>query len=150
MIATAGILLLGGCHPPLDHGCSPSCFSRRAYPHAGSNDINDGKTPQQVLEDFKTFVNEVTRKLGNLEIAFISIAGNPARWSQIERVREANALVASYAKENRHVEFIDVFSHMMAPNGLPKPDIFIDDRLHMNEKGYKIWRAIVAPYVMKR
>jgi len=103
-----------------------------------------------VLEDFKTFVNEVTRKLGKLEIAFISIAGNPARWSQIERVREANALVASYAKENRHVEFIDVFSHMMAPNGLPKPDIFIDDRLHMNEKGYKIWRAIVAPYVMKR
>ena len=41
--------------------------------------------------------------------------------------------------------YIDVNRHMLGPDGLPKADIFVDDRLHMNEKGYAIWREVVGP-----
>jgi hypothetical protein len=27
------------------------------------------------------------------------------------------------------------------------PGIFVDDKLHMNEKGYAIWRAVVGPHL---
>ena len=43
--------------------------------------------------------------------------------------------------------FIDVFPHMLGSDGLPKPDIFQDDRLHMNRKGYEIWTEVVRPHL---
>lgn len=123
---------------------------RKIFIYAGANDINAGKTPEQVLADFQAFVEQVQKKVRRVEILFISIAGNPARWQQVDEVRRANALVADYAKRKRRVEFIDVFTAMMGPDGLPQPDIFVDDRLHMNEKGYAIWREVIAPHLAKR
>ena len=43
--------------------------------------------------------------------------------------------------------YIDVYAAMLGPDGQPKPDIFVADRLHMNPKGYAIWRAIVGPHL---
>ena len=32
-------------------------------------------------------------------------------------------------------------------DGTPKPDIFLDDKLHMNAKGYAIWKEVVLPFL---
>jgi lysophospholipase L1-like esterase len=117
--------------------------------YAGGNDINAGKSPEKVFSDFKEFVAKVRAKLPDEEIAYISIAGNPARWAQVEKVKEANRLIEEYTKQEKGLKFINVFPHMMGPDGQPKPDIFIADKLHMNEKGYAIWKEVVTPYLPK-
>ena len=48
-------------------------------------------------------------------------------------------------KKEQKTKFIDVFPEMLGPDGLPKPDIFVEDRLHMNAEGYKLWTGIIAP-----
>lgn len=113
--------------------------------YAGANDISAKKTPEKVAADFRAFVEKVRAKLPGVEIAYISIAGNPARWTQVEQVKEANALVAAYCKETPRTQFIDVFTAMLGPDGKPKPDIFLKDRLHMNAKGYELWTNIIGP-----
>lgn len=118
---------------------------RMVVVYAGGNDINNGRTPEQVFGAFKAFVVKVRAKLPDTQIAYISIAGNPKRWAQVERVKTANALVESYCKSEANLRFIDVFSQMLGPDGLPKPDIFVEDRLHMNAEGYKLWTAIIGP-----
>lgn len=115
--------------------------------YGGANDIAAGRTPAQVLEDFKTLVAAIHARLPDTQVAFISIAPNPARWEQVERVRAANDAVAHWAQEQPQVTFIDVFSHMLGPDGLPTPDIFVEDRLHMNAKGYALWKELIAPYL---
>ena len=115
--------------------------------YAGGNDINAGKSSQQVANDFKEFVAKVRAKLPTTHIAYISIAGNPARWSQVDRVREANKLIKDFTAQQPRLSFIDVFPHMLAADGLPRPEIFIADRLHMNEKGYAIWKRIVGEHL---
>ncbi len=115
--------------------------------YAGGNDLNAKKSPEQVLADFKTFVGKVRVKLPKTRIAFISIAGNPARWAQIERVRAANQLVADFCKNGENLDYIDTHSQMLGADGQPLPDIFVADRLHMNEKGYVIWKRVVAPHL---
>ena len=115
--------------------------------YAGGNDINAGKTPEQVFDAFKAFVAKVRAKQPDTPIAYISIAGNPKRWAQVERVKAANALLASYCQSAPHLHFIDVFTHMLGPDGLPKPDIFVDDRLHMNAEGYKLWTGLLRPHL---
>jgi lysophospholipase L1-like esterase len=117
--------------------------------YAGGNDINAGKSASQVFEDFKAFVAKVRTKLPEVEIAYISIAGNPKRWAQIDKVKEANRLIEEYTKQEKHLKFINVFSAMMGADGLPKPDIFVADNLHMNPKGYAIWKEFVGPFLPK-
>ena len=115
--------------------------------YAGGNDINNGKSPEEVFDAFKAFVAKVRAAQPETPIAYISIAGNPSRWAQVEKVKAANALIADYCKEQPHLQFIDVFSKMLGPDGLPKPDIFVEDRLHMNSEGYKIWTGVVRAFL---
>ena len=117
--------------------------------YAGGNDINANKTPEEVFSSFKAFVGKVREKQPSTPIAYISIAGNPKRWSQVEKVIQANALIEAYTKANPGLLFIDVFHPMLGPDCLPKPEIFSSDKLHMNEDGYKLWTEIVAPYLPK-
>lgn len=134
---------------------SVNYFDRLVLPHqprlivmyAGGNDINAGKTPERVESDFKAFVALVKQKLPQTRVAYISTAGNPARWSQVERVREANRRIEALTKTDPQLAFINVFSAMLGPDGLPKPDIFVADKLHMNEQGYAIWKEVVGPFL---
>lgn len=115
--------------------------------YAGGNDLNAKKTPEQVFEAFKSFVAKIRAKQKDTPIAYISIAGNPKRWAQVEQVRKANALIKAYTEEQPNLKFIDVFPAMLGADGLPKPDIFVKDNLHMNPKGYAIWTEIVGKFL---
>ncbi|MES2572317.1 MAG: SGNH/GDSL hydrolase family protein [Verrucomicrobiota bacterium] len=115
--------------------------------YAGGNDINSGKSAERVFDDLKTFLTTVRERLPNATIGYISVAGNPARWSQIEKIRTLNQLAREYIEKQPRMKFIDVHSRMLGADGLPLPGIFVDDKLHMNAEGYKIWTATVRPYL---
>jgi lysophospholipase L1-like esterase len=114
--------------------------------YAGGNDINAGKAPELVFGDFVALVKKIRAGAPHAKIAYISSAPNPARWAQVEKVRKLNSLVSAYCQ--RHgCTFINVFPLMLGADGLPKPDIYVADRLHMNPKGYAIWREAVGPHL---
>jgi lysophospholipase L1-like esterase len=119
---------------------------RQVVIYAGGNDLNAKKTPEVVYGDFVALVTKIRAKLPDTAIAYISIAPNPKRWEQRNEVQTANRLIAKYC-ERHGLSFINVYPHMLGPDGLPKPDIFLADKLHMNLKGYAIWREVVAPYL---
>ncbi|PWU10035.1 MAG: hypothetical protein C5B50_26220 [Verrucomicrobia bacterium] len=119
---------------------------RQVVIYAGGNDINAGKSPEVVYGDFVALVTHIHEKLPNARIAFISSAPNPSRWAQVEKVKHLNELAEAYCRQHGF-DFINVFPLMLGPDGLPKPDIFLPDRLHMNAKGYAIWQAAVRPYL---
>ncbi|MEA3211349.1 MAG: hypothetical protein QOE70_4406 [Chthoniobacter sp.] len=115
--------------------------------YAGGNDINNGRTPEEVFQRFQDLVTKVRAGLPEADIAFISIAGNPARWAQVEKVKKANALIEAFIKDQAHLKFINVFPAMLGDDGLPLPGIFRADRLHMNAEGYQIWTRLVRPFL---
>src|SRR4029077_15673731 len=77
--------------------------------YAGGNDINAGKTPEQVFTDYQAFVAKLHMALPQAKIAYISIAPNPARWAQVERGKAANQLIEAHTKTDPRLTFIDVF-----------------------------------------
>lgn len=113
--------------------------------YAGDNDINAGRTAQQVYDDYLAFVARVRRDLPGQRIAFISIKPSPARASQIDTARAANALIRDHAAKGKGLVFIDVFTPMLGPDGAPDPGLFGPDRLHLNAAGYALWRRLVEP-----
>jgi lysophospholipase L1-like esterase len=114
---------------------------------AGSNDLDAGKSAEQVFDDFKVFVQKVCRALPKVEMDYISITTSPLRWREVEQVKKANGLISSWIATQEHLTFIDVFAATLGEDGRPKPEFFLADRLHMNAKGYAIWTSIIEPYL---
>jgi len=73
--------------------------------------------------------------------------GSRSPWAEVEQVKATNALIENYIKGQEGMKFINVFPRMLGSDGLPRPEIFVADRLHMNAEGYKLWTEIVGQYL---
>ncbi len=120
---------------------------RQVVLYAGDNDLMNGKTPMAVAAAFRAFVERLRRDLPQVRISFIAIKPSPARAQLLEAAREANAAIRAYAKTVDAVDYIDVFTPMLDADGQPRVELFLEDRLHLNAAGYRMWRGIVAPYL---
>ena len=119
---------------------------RQVVIYAGGNDINAGKSPEVVYGDFVALVTRLRTHLPHARLAYISCQVSPIRWAQVEKIKRLNSLVETYC--HRHgLTFINTFPLVLQPGGQPNPDLFVADRLHMNEKGYVIWRLAIAPHL---
>ena len=54
-----------------------------------------------------------------------------------------NALIKSYSDSSNSLYYADTATPMLGTDGKPKPDLFIQDGLHLSEKGYDLWTKIV-------
>lgn len=114
--------------------------------YAGDNDLQEGRTPQEVAHDFAAFVQRVRAAQPGLPIAFVSIKPSPVRAHLLPQVRSANLLIRDYAARHQ-VAYLDVYTPMLDARAQPREDLFVTDRLHMNEKGYAIWAQVIGPWL---
>ncbi len=113
--------------------------------HAGGNDVHNGRKPEQVLADFKAFVAKVRVKLPNVPIAFSSTTPGPARWDEREVRVQTNKLLKDYIATQKNLHFIDLWDVMLTPDGKPREDLWVEDRIHPNQAGYLIRVKIMKP-----
>jgi lysophospholipase L1-like esterase len=121
-------------------------YPREVVIYAGANDLAGGKAPELVFGDFVALAAKIQEHLPMARIALIASAPNPKRWAIVDKVKRFNSLAQEYCRAHDLI-FIDVYPLMLGPDGLPKPDIFREDGLHMNSKGYVIWKKAVAPWL---
>ena len=114
---------------------------------AGGNDINAGKTPEQVRDDFQAFVTKVRAKLPKVRIAYMTINASPSRWNNVEREKKANQLIKDFIAKGVNLDYIDTFDATMGANGKPRVELFVKDRLHFNAEGYKILASVVRSHL---
>ncbi len=117
--------------------------------YAGDNDIDEGDTPAQVLDEFEGFVACVRRSLPGVAIAYISIKPSIARAVEWPRMREANREIENWARTQRRITYVDVVTKMLGANGKPRPELFREDGLHMSRAGYAIWIEALKPVLAR-
>jgi lysophospholipase L1-like esterase len=115
--------------------------------YAGDNDLAEGATAEQVLERFQALVEGVHAALPDTKVAFLSIKPSPLRAALMPQVSRANALVQAYAAGTPGLDYIDIHSRMLGPDGQPRAELFLEDRLHLNPAGYDLWRSVIAGHL---
>ncbi len=113
--------------------------------YAGENDINAGKTPDAVLQDFRNFSAKVHTALPKTRIIFISMKPSPSRVKVREAMIRANALIAAECAKDPRRTFLDIFPLMLDAEGKERRELYKDDMLHMKPEGYVIWTKALAP-----
>jgi lysophospholipase L1-like esterase len=120
--------------------------------YCGENDIagDSTVTGEIVFERFKQLYEDIRKNLLNVPIVYISMKPSPSRWQMRDKMTEGNKLIKKFLKKKkRNGRFVNVWDAMLGADGQPIPDIFIQDNLHMNAKGYAIWQKIIEPYLLK-
>jgi lysophospholipase L1-like esterase len=115
--------------------------------YSGDNDLNAGKSPDQVVADTRDFLTLLRQRSPKSKLVFIAIKPSIARWKLIDKIRETNqrtrTLVASYPGG----VFVNIESEILGDDGKPRAELFRIDGLHLNEKGYEILNDAVSPYL---
>ena len=116
---------------------------------AGGNDLAAGEAPEAVFEDFKEFVTTVHARLPDTEIFFISCSPTLARWQNRDKEAALNNLVAGYARQSSHLQYIEANAFVLGADGRPRPELFRADGLHFNAAGYRLLVERVRPFLPK-
>lgn len=123
---------------------------RQVLLYCGGNDLNAKKSVGQVVGDLKAVVERIHRELPKTQVTYVSIALNPARWSQRDLILAANAEIKKFMSADPRRRYVDITQVMLEADGTPKPDIFVADKLHMNRKGYELWIPVLRPHLRPR
>jgi len=117
--------------------------------YAGDNDLGRDQdvAPESVVENFRTLVETVHDAGQHPDFYFVSIKPSPARMKRWPQMRRANRMVADYASVTERVSYLDVGSKMLGDDGLPRPELYSGDGLHMNAQGYELWTRVIRPAV---
>ncbi|MBX7171965.1 MAG: hypothetical protein K1X72_13465 [Pyrinomonadaceae bacterium] len=115
--------------------------------YAGENDVNEGVAPETVLESYRKFLAMFRAEFSKTKLVYVSLKPSPARWALADKYKQTNNLIKNEIAKDKNSVFIDVWNPMLGANGEPLPELFLADNLHMNEKGYAIWRNALIKYL---
>jgi lysophospholipase L1-like esterase len=109
--------------------------------YAGDNDLGDGRHPQEVFIFFQQLTERVKQRYGSIPCYFISLKPSIARWGLSDQFKYTNELISAEITNNHpDWRWVDIFTPMLNADGKPDADYFIADGLHLNEKGYQLWK----------
>lgn len=115
--------------------------------YEGDNDINDKKKPGKVLKEAKQLTEKIKKDLPETRIVFISPKPSIARVQLKNEYIKFNKKLKKYCKKQGDVGFADVWHPMLDSYGNVYKDVFIEDGLHMNKKGYDIWGKVIGGFL---
>jgi lysophospholipase L1-like esterase len=125
--------------------------------YCGENDLasSDTVTAPMVVDRFRQLF-QIIREKTKAPIMYISMKPSPSRRHLFEKMREANQSINLFLGQSDVLSsitsknvYIDVHQKMLNEAGQPIPEIFLEDSLHMNAKGYAIWQEAMKPYLIK-
>jgi lysophospholipase L1-like esterase len=117
--------------------------------YEGSNDINAGTKPEDVLANFQKIHRKFHAALPDSRLYVLGIVPSPGkRFGKIDELKKANALLAQECATQPWMKFIDVTSALLGADGKPKEELFIPGNIHMLPAGYVVWKSVIAPVVV--
>ncbi len=120
---------------------------RQIVIYAGDNDVSKGKSAEVVARDFKAFVKKVRGEMPGVRVAFIAIKPSLKRWNLAPEMKRANQMIRNYCRWRRGVVYLDIWNPMLGKDGKPRPELFIEDGLHLSREGYELWTSVIRPFV---
>ncbi len=125
--------------------------SKQIVIYCGENDLasSDTITAQIVFNRFKELFYLIRKRLPQVNIVYVSIKPSPSREKLMPETVEANFLIKKFLASKKQSSFADIYYKMLGPDGKPIKEIFTEDNLHMNAKGYAIWQKVIRTFLLK-
>lgn len=118
----------------------------KVFIYEGDNDIQSKKRPRAIAGTMLNILKELRSQKPELNIVLISAKPSISRWHLKRKYIRLNKRLRKLAVEMKDVQYADVWTIMLNKRKLKK-DLFIEDGLHMNSKGYELWYNVLKDFV---
>ncbi|MAU15490.1 MAG: G-D-S-L family lipolytic protein [Muricauda sp.] len=118
----------------------------KVFIYEGDNDVFAKKRPRKIIQIAQNIIDTLQQKKPDMEIVLISAKPSISRWKFRGRYRRLNRKLHKLASETKGIDYVDVWYPMLDKRKV-RQDIFIEDGLHMNSKGYDIWYDVIKNYM---
>ncbi|AWX43400.1 Sialate O-acetylesterase [Flagellimonas maritima] len=118
----------------------------QVFIYEGDNDIFAKKRPNVIIETMQGIIHILKERNPKIKIVLISAKPSISRWHLRGRYKRLNKRLNKLALNTPRVFYADVWTTMLHRRKLKK-DLFIEDGLHMNAKGYDLWYEVIKNYM---
>ncbi|MEO0528113.1 MAG: GDSL-type esterase/lipase family protein [Bacteroidota bacterium] len=119
---------------------------KKVFIYEGDNDISAKKKPREVIEDIQKIIAKIKQQDKSTEVVLIAAKPSIARWRLRHKYKRLNKKFRRLVALDDSLDFANVWDVMLNGRKLKK-DIFIEDGLHMNAKGYALWYTVINEYI---
>lgn len=119
---------------------------KRVFIYEGDNDLWADVPINEILTSLKQIVIRIHLVNPEIEIVLIGAKPSPSRWEKKENYLDFNQLLSRYCEQTEKVTYLDTWKALTDINGNPRPELYIQDQLHLNTKGYLVWNQLFTPY----
>ena len=123
---------------------------RAVVVYEGDNDVAAGKLPDEILMQYQHFIENLKEELPKTDIFLIAVKPSIQRKSLWHIMQDVNTGLQQLADQHEHVQYLDIATPMLDEDGEINPNLFVEDNLHMNKKGYAIWAEVIRPVLMEK
>jgi len=98
----------------------------------------------ELIERLTRYIVSVSQKhQPEAPVFLIEITPCERRFNAWGKIRKVNARLREVALSTPNTYFIPTASHYLKPDGTPRAELFVDDRLHLNADGYQLWSRLI-------
>jgi lysophospholipase L1-like esterase len=115
--------------------------------YCGENDFAENKTLSVdiVVGRFRQLFSDIRSRMPGVPIVYVSMKPSPGRRDLMPKYLQANIAIRKFLRQQKNTQFVDVYQPMLLASGNPNPFIFLNDSVHMNAAGYRIWQRQIGP-----
>ena len=106
--------------------------------YEGDNDLNDRVPFDDIVATASMLLEDVSLRMPNLDVVVVAPKASPARYLMKDEYLELNASLRLLAM-NHGAHWLDFWDVQHREDGALREDLFIADRLHLNDEGYAVW-----------
>lgn len=118
--------------------------------YCGDNDLGMDNTDSQAVADgFIAFDRRARAEWADVRVMYIAIKPSVQRWKNWDAMKRTNAIVQAYCEKTPGAMYLDIATPALTADGKPDPATFRKDGLHLNEKGYAIWKNVIRGPVVE-
>ncbi len=118
--------------------------------YEGSNDLNAGETPQDILGHFQNLYHHLHKALPEARLYVLGIVPSPGkRFERWPAIQETNALLRKECESRPWMRFLDTTTPLLGPDGQPRQECFLPNDPHMTPRGYETWASVIGPAVLE-
>lgn len=117
--------------------------------YEGDNDIAQGVSPRRIAATFEQLLDKIHQAQPGCRVYVLPAKPSLMRWKLWPKMLKLNERLAEIAANDPLVTYIDIATPMLGEDGRPRKELFIDDGLHLNRKGYELWRDTIRPVLVE-
>ena len=115
--------------------------------YAGDNDLENDTPHEVILGHILSLINKIRNKYGNIPLGIISVKPSPIRLYLKEKIELLNSELLTISRNLENGSYINIYREMLNFDGTVRPELFLEDQLHLNPKGYELWKDVIKDHL---